>query len=141
MMIPKGDPYSNYDQKEGIIINIWGVMMQRIGRLEREIGISKMQLKDLDTGLRQLTETIHSKLPHSIIEDIQEIERLQSNELMAPYLSNDFLYQREELLSCAKTYQTSLQQLESSHLFSPSEDRFRFPLEDHPLLKSEEETI
>jgi hypothetical protein len=140
---------SNYDQKDGINIDLCGMIMQRIGSLETEIGISKMHKKDLDTCLRQLDETIHSKLPPSIVEDIQEIERLQSNELKVPYLSNDFLYQQEELLSCVKTYQTSLQQLDqiqqvlhqSSHLFSPSEDRFRFALEAHPRLKSEEDTI
>jgi hypothetical protein len=138
------------DQNEELLSNLWGSILNRIDKIEAEIGISKLQpRRNVDICLGQLKDSIHTKIPTSLLEDVVEIERIQKLELNASQVSTDRFHQREEILSCAKTYQTSLGQLDqiqsllqqSSLLHGPSEDRFRLAIESLPRLNHEENNL
>jgi hypothetical protein len=139
------------ENKNEVVINVWRSILNRLDKIEVEIGISKRQRKNVDTSLRQLNDHIHSKIPTSLLQDVAEIGRIQRMKFNATQLSTDRFHQREEILSCAKRYQKSLEQLDQIQLLlqqssllqqeSPSEDRFRFAVEALPRLKKEEDTL
>jgi len=139
------------EHKNEEVIILWRSMLNRLDKIEAEIGISKLQRKNVDISLRQLNDHIHSKIPTSLLQDLAEIERIQRIEFNASQLSTDRFHQREEILSCAKMYRKSLEQLDQIQVLlqrssllqqeSPSEDRFRFAVEALPRLNKEQDTL